>query len=95
MEISDGLLHVVVSVWVKDRRGNILLTQRHHNKPWGLKWECSGGFVLAGESAIDGARRELREETGIMLSRDRLKYLGKIVMQDRHCIMHTFLGYAD
>lgn len=29
------------------------------------------------------------------MSEDKLKYLGKTVMQDRHCIMHTFLGYVD
>lgn len=71
------------------------MTQRHPDKPWGLKWECSGGSVLAGESVIEGVQRELREETGIILSEDKLKYLGKTVMQDRRCIMHTFLGYVD
>ena len=95
LKIPDGLFHVAVSIWIKDQNGNILLTQRHPNKPWGLKWECSGGSVLAGESVIEGAQRELREETGIKLPEDKLKYLGKTVMQDVHCIMHTFLGYVD
>lgn len=95
LKIPDGLFHVAVSIWIKDQNGNILLTQRHPNKPWGLKWECSGGSVLAGESVIEGAQRELREETGIKLPEDKLKHLGKTVMQDVHCIMHTFLGYVD
>ena len=95
LKIPDGLFHVAVSVWIKDPRGNILLTKRHPNKTWGLKWECSGGSVLAGESVIEGVQRELREETGITLSEDKLKYLGKTVMKDRRCIMHTFLGYVD
>ncbi len=95
LKIPDGLFHVAVSIWIKDQHGNILLTQRHPDKSWGLKWECSGGSVLAGESVIEGVQRELREETGIILSEDKLKYLGKIVMQDRHCIMHTFLGHVD
>ena len=95
LKIPDGLFHVAVSVWIKDQSGNILLTQRHPNKPWGLKWECSGGSVLVGESVIEGVQRELREETGIILSEDKLKYLGKTVMQDRRCIMHTFLGHVD
>lgn len=95
LKIPDGLFHVAVNIWIKDQNGNILLTQRHSNKPWGLKWECSGGSVLAGESVIEGAQRELREETGIKLPEDKLKYLGKTVMQDVRCIMHTFLGYVD
>lgn len=94
MKIPDGLFHVAVSVWIKDQNRNILLTQRHPDKTWGLKWECSGGSVLAGESVIDGVQRELREETGIILPKDKLKYLGKTVMEDRHCIMHTFLGHV-
>ena len=95
LEIPDGLFHVAVSIWIKDQKGNILLTQRHPDKPWGLKWECSGGSVLAGESSIDGACRELQEETGIILPKDKLKYLGKTVMKESHCIMHTFLGYLN
>lgn len=30
-----------------------------------------------------------------MLLEDKLKYLGKTVMQDRRCIMHTFLVHVD
>lgn len=95
LEIPDGLFHIAVGIWIKDTENNILLTRRHSDKPWDLKEECSGGSVLAGESAADGALRELQEETGIIFFKNGLKYLGKTVMQDRHCIMHTFLGYVN
>ena len=31
-------------------------------------WECVGGSVLRGESSVDGAVREVKEEVGIDLS---------------------------
>jgi 8-oxo-dGTP pyrophosphatase MutT (NUDIX family) len=60
--IPQGMYHTAVDVWTKSKDGKILLTQRHPNKAWGLKWECSGGAMVAGESPIDSARRELEEE---------------------------------
>lgn len=66
--IPEGLRHVVVEVFVKHKNGNILLTKRDFNKPGfpGL-WESgAGGSVIKGETIEDGARRELREETGIV-----------------------------
>ena len=42
-----------------------------------------------------GTRFELENIRLSILSEDKLKYLGKTVMQDRHCIMHMFLEYVD
>lgn len=67
------------------------MTQRHPNKEWGLKWECSGGSIIKGERSIDGAKRELQEETGIKASEEELIYLGKSIMTGYQCIMHTYL----
>jgi 8-oxo-dGTP pyrophosphatase MutT (NUDIX family) len=39
-----------------------------------LKWECTGGAVLAGEDSYAGALREVEEEIGI-----KLKTQGKII----------------
>ena len=89
--IPQGMYQMAVNIWTKNNEGKILLTQRHPNKDWGLKWECSGGVITKGETSIEGARRELQEETGIKVSEDKLQYLGKVVMQEHQCIMHTYL----
>jgi ADP-ribose pyrophosphatase YjhB (NUDIX family) len=47
-------------VW---RNGHVLLVERA-KPPLGL-WSLPGGHVEAGETALDAARRELTEETGI------------------------------
>lgn len=89
--IPQGMYHVAVDIWVKGKGGKILLTQRHPNKPWGLKWECSGGSIVKGESHMEGAIRELQEETGIKITEEKLLYLGKTVMEEYQCIMYTYL----
>lgn len=65
--IPDGSYHLVVSVWIKNRQGEFLLSQRHPDKLYPLCWECTGGSVLAGESSLEGAVREVREELGLAL----------------------------
>ena len=89
--IPQGMYHTAVDIWTKSKDGKILLTQRHPNKEWGLKWECSGGAILKGERSIDGARRELQEEIGITISKEKLTYLGKTIMSEYQCIMYTYL----
>lgn len=71
-KIPEGLRHLVAEVFVMHKDGSILLMQRDFGKAAypGL-WESgAGGSVLKGESAIDGAVRELWEETGITSNTD-------------------------
>lgn len=57
-----------VSAVIFDRRGRLLLQQRSDGGQWGLP----GGSVEVGESVIDAVRREVREETGLLVSVRRL-----------------------
>lgn len=63
--IPEGVYHQVVMVLTVTDRGNVLITQRHPDKPFGLLWEITGGSVLKGEPPLEGAVRELEEEVGI------------------------------
>ena len=93
--IPQGMYHTAVDVWTKSKDGKILLTQRHPNKAWGLKWECSGGAMVAGESPVDSAKRELEEETGITVSEEKVVYLGKTIMENYQCIMYTYIVFLS
>ena len=41
--MADGDYHLVVNIWVVNSAGQVLLTQRHPDIPFGLKWACTAG----------------------------------------------------
>ena len=64
-----GLVHfanLAVGVVVLDDDDRVLLVGQHRYTVDAMSWEIPEGGVPAGESAQDGARRELREETGVI-----------------------------
>lgn len=65
--VPRGLYHLVASVLVQHEDGTYLLMKRDPAKPnWPGVFEASaGGSALLGETALQAARRELEEETGI------------------------------
>lgn len=67
--IPDNCYHLVVHVWIKNDKGEFLISQRAEDrKSCPFMWECSGGSVLQGETSVEGAIREVKEELGIDLS---------------------------
>ena len=65
--IPPGLYHMVADVLVKHADGDYLVVQRDYRKEIcpGMFEAGASGSVLRGETAHQGALRELREETGI------------------------------
>lgn len=53
----------------------ILLIKRK-NVPYKGSWALPGGFVEVDERVIAGAVRELKEETGIAVKEDELRFIG-------------------
>lgn len=63
-----GLVHfanLAVGVVVRDEDDRVLLVGQHRYALDAMSWEIPEGGVPAGESALEGAVRELREETGV------------------------------
>ena len=68
-EIPDGYYHLVVHVWIRNSKGEYLISQRSASRPtFPLMWETVGGSVLAGEDSLTGAIREAKEEVGLDLN---------------------------
>ena len=64
--VPEGIFHLVCDVLVKHTDGTFLLMQRAPGKHFGGMWEATaGGSALAGETPLECASRELREETGM------------------------------
>jgi 8-oxo-dGTP diphosphatase len=55
---------VAVGLVARDRAGRLLLVKRA-NPPAKGRWSLPGGRVEAGETIVEAAVRELREETGL------------------------------
>lgn len=65
---EEELFHITVHGWIRNPRGEYLMSQRAGDRPiYPLLWECPGGSVLAGETSLRGAVREVKEEVGIDL----------------------------
>lgn len=84
--LAEGDFHIVVHVWIRNNKGEILLTKRHQDKTHPNLWECTGGSILVGEDSIEGALREVKEEIGISLLRSN----GKLVKSERRDIYNNF-----
>jgi 8-oxo-dGTP pyrophosphatase MutT (NUDIX family) len=63
-----GIVHfanLAAGVLVLDDRDRVLLVGQHRYTLDAYSWEIPEGGVPDGETALEGARRELREETGV------------------------------
>ena len=93
LPLNSGEYHLAVEIWVKNSNNQILLTQRHSDKPWGNYWESTVGSVVAGEDSISGAKRELIEETGIKIMDKQIALLG--VMTTKDWIIDSYIVKLD
>jgi ADP-ribose pyrophosphatase YjhB (NUDIX family) len=60
---NEKVIMVVAGAFVLNEEGELLLQKRRDTDEWGLP----GGFMEMGESAVETARREVFEETGLRL----------------------------
>lgn len=66
--LPEGRYHLVVHVWIRNSKGQYLISQRAASRPtFPLMWECTGGSVVKGEDSLTGALREVKEEVGLDL----------------------------
>ena len=89
--IPDGLYHLVSEILVRHTDGTFLLMQRDPaKKAYPGCWEATaGGSALVGEIAIECAKRELREETGI--ASGVFTEIARQVVEPIHTLYHTYL----
>ena len=85
-KIPQDFFHLVVQVWIRNGKGEYLISQRSADRPsFPLMWECVGGSALIGEDSLKAALREIKEEIGLDLP------------PDKGILVHSFVRhiYAD
>ena len=94
--IPAGCYHLVVHVWIRNRNGEFLISQRSKNRQLNpLLWECVGGSVLMGENSLEGALREVLEEVGVDLSQSSGRLLSSRLRENYYDILDTWLFEYD
>lgn len=91
MELGpSGKLLAVRTLVVQDER--VLLVGHRSAGAERVWWMAPGGLVHQGESALDAAAREVKEETGLEVGIDRLVYWLEWIWERSHCVELYFLG---
>lgn len=93
-QLNVGEFYRIVEIWTINREGKILVTLRAPNKVCDpLKWEITGGAVRMRESSRDAAIRELKEETGLEISKSDLKLISCV--QNGEIISDVYLVFKN
>lgn len=74
-----GTFHMVVSNWIKDNNGNILIQKR--TKPLGSlidPWSTTAGAALMGETSLDAVQRETEEEMGLFFPKEEIRFVERV-----------------
>ena len=83
---EDGNFHRTAHVWIINNEKELLLQKRSATKKSHPNcWDISGaGHVKAGESVIEGAIRELKEELGIRIKENQLNFITIVKSIENH-----------
>ena len=77
---EDGDYHRTAHVWLINDQNELLLQLRSPNKSsFPNYWDISAaGHIRTGETVMEGALRELKEELGVIASPSKLTYISTI-----------------
>ncbi len=83
---KNGWYHNTIHLWLYTTKGEILLQQRSHKKSiHPLLWDVSvAGHIDAGESFIDAALRETKEEISLTLKPKNLQKIGTFLHETNY-----------
>lgn len=94
-KIPDGQYHLVIHAWVMDREGRFLISRRQLGRSYEFLWERTGGSVLAGETSLEGAIREVEEELGLKLRTDQAHFVKSVKRERYHDFFDSWLFIVE
>ena len=88
--------HIIIHAWVVNSNEEVIITKRHESKRiCPNMWECTEGSILAGESSVEGAVRELEEEIGLSFKKEEAVFLTSFVLEESNTIVDSFMFIRD
>ncbi len=88
---GTGMWHREISVWIMNRKGEILLQKRAMSKKQHPgKWSIVAGHIQAGETPLAGAKRETKEEVGIDVPEEKFEAM---VCEKKECAFPNVQQY--
>ena len=79
--LPRGKYHIIVNILPVNFQSKLLITKRALTKNFGGLWEITGGAVIAGETPLQAAVRELKEETGLTALPEALDCRGHLIFK--------------
>ncbi len=95
-EGKDRWFTMGTHVFIYDNKGRFLLQKRSQDKEFRPgQWEITMGHVLAGESPMECAMREVKEELGVQLPLEEFVKIYRWVEAEAHMLTDIFFVRAD
>ncbi|MBQ2729456.1 MAG: NUDIX domain-containing protein [Clostridia bacterium] len=88
--LQKGHYHLTVHIWIKNSRGEFLITKRAPHKGFPNMWECTGGSALSGDDSLTAALREVKEETNLTLAPENGSIIHSYRGHDYFCDIWLF-----
>ena len=95
--LQKGEFHLIVHIWIKNSNNEFLIQQRSEKVKNPLVWSTTGGSAVAGEDSFTAALREVKEELGIDLTKEK-GYLfeeGIYEEDNQQYLSDTYLYFID
>jgi len=94
---KPGCYHEPVWIWIINNKNKILVqkraaTKKNHPNLWDMP--C-GGHVIAGESSIEGAIREVFEELGVKTNPTDYKFITEYIFDKNYELAQIYLLRFD
>ena len=80
--LAEGDYHLVVFIWLRNSKGEYLISKRAPNKGYPNMWENSGGSAVAGDDSLSAAIREVKEELGLDVNPEKGKMIFTAIRED-------------
>ena len=75
-EKIEGEFCQYVHTWIMNDKNEFLIQKRSANKKiYPDKWSITGGAVDSGETSLQGAIREVKEEIGIDIDKEKMEFM--------------------